>query len=207
MGLASISGAVLAGGRSSRFGRDKALEVYGGLSLLERAVRALDGCAERFVVGGTPERYGFLGLPVVPDPAPGLGPLAGLTAALERSLFERVAVTACDMPGLSPAFWAYLAGFEPADLVIPQGPHSLEPLAAIYGRTCLEPVRAALAASCLKLTGWHEELTAGGLTLAIVPWASLEPRFGEGVFRNVNRPADLEALEVGRSGGELTGRG
>lgn len=207
MGLASISGAVLAGGRSSRFGRDKALERYGGLSLLEHAARALAGCGERFVVGGSAERYGFLGLPVLPDPAPGMGPLAGLAAALERARFERVAVTACDMPGLSGAFWADLAGLSPADLVIPEGPHGLEPLAAVYGRACLGPVRAALGASRLKLTGWHEELLAGGLTVRVVPWASLEPRFGDGLFRNVNRPADLEGLKADRPGGKATGRG
>ncbi len=187
MGLESISGAILAGGRSSRFGRDKALEVWRGKMLLEHAASGLSDCAERFVVGGSHEQYGFLGLPVHPDPEAHHGSLYGLARALELAGHDRVAVTACDMPKLTPEFWNVLSSLEPADVVIPEGPDGdLEPLAAIYAKTCLGHVRNALEAKMLKMTGWF-----GGLGVRVVPWAQLESRFGKDVFLNVNRLSDL----------------
>lgn len=189
-----MTGAILAGGRSSRFGRDKALEPWRGRRLIEWAALALAGCAQRLVVGGTARRYGFLGLPVVPDERPGLGPLAGVAAALARAGCERVALAACDMPALTPEFWGFLASLE-ADAVVPQGPGGgLEPTAALYSRVCLGPVRAALEAGDLRLSGW-----LGAVRTVVVPWQELEARFGPGLFLNANRPADLEA--AGRDAG------
>jgi molybdopterin-guanine dinucleotide biosynthesis protein A len=187
MGLQSISGAILAGGRSSRFGRDKALEVWRGKTLLEHVASSLKACAERFVVGGTLEQYGFLGLPVHPDSEAHRGSLYGLARALELARMNRVATTACDMPNLTPLFWHFLSSLAPTDVVIPEGPDGdLEPLAAIYARTCLEPVRHALEANQLKMTGWF-----GDLGVRVVPWAQLESRFGKDVFLNINRLSDL----------------
>ena len=185
--LEHLSGAILAGGRSSRFGRDKALEVWRGLTLLEHAAFALEGCAERLIVGGDEARYGFLGLPVVEDAEAHRGSLYGLARALELAECGRVAVTACDMPLLSGPYWSYLAHLETADVVIPQN-HAggLEPLAAIYSKRCLPFVRAAFAAGELRLTGWFDDLE-----VLEVPWPELARHFGADVFLNVNRPDDL----------------
>ena len=189
MSLQSTSGAILAGGRSSRFGRDKALEVWRGKPLLEHAATGLKGCVERFVVGGTLEQYGFLGLSVHPDPEAHRGSLYGLARALELAQMNRVAVTACDMPNLTPEFWNVLSSLPPADVVVPEGPEGdLEPLAAIYAKSCLEPVQNALEANQLKMAGWFD-----GLAVRIVRWSELESRFGSDVFLNINRLTDLES--------------
>lgn len=188
MSLERVSGAVLAGGRSSRFGLDKALASWRGKTLLEHALAGLEGCAERFVVGGSAIEYGFAGVPVHPDPEPHQGSLFGLARALEIAVQPRVAVTACDMPRLSGAYWTFLAGLEPADVVIPENANAqLEPLAAIYAKTCLSSVRDAIEESELKMTGWLERVS-----VRVVPWVDVESRFGSDVFRNVNTRADLE---------------
>jgi molybdenum cofactor guanylyltransferase len=188
MSLEYVSGAVLAGGRSSRFGLDKALASWRGQTLLEHALDGLAGCAERFVVGGDAARYGFAGVRVYADPEPHQGSLFGLARALEVAAHPRVAVTACDMPRLTAAYWTFLAGLEPADAVIPENAAGqLEPLAAIYARTCLLPVTDAIEESELKMTGW-----LGRVSVRAVPWLDLESRFGPDVFRNVNTRADLE---------------
>lgn len=183
-----ISGAVLAGGRSSRFGRDKALELWQGKTLLEHALDSLEDYAERFVIGGTSERYGFAGLSIYPDLEPFQGSLHGLARALELAQLDRVAVMACDMPGLTREFWAFMASLEPAQVVIPENADGfLEPLAAIYDRPCLPAIRAALAQNQLRMTGWH-----ANLEVRIVSWTELEPKFGPKLFWNVNTQADLE---------------
>ena len=183
-----VSGVVLAGGRSSRFGRDKALELWRGKTLLEHALASLEDCTERFVIGGTSERYGFAGVPVYPDLEPFQGSLYGLARALEIAPSDRVAVMACDMPRLSSEFWNFMANLEPAQVVIPENADGfLEPLAAIYDRSCLPTIQIALEAKQLRMTGWH-----ANLKVRIISWTELEPRFGARLFRNVNTQADLE---------------
>ena len=97
-------GAALAGGRSRRFGRDKAVEEIGGVSLVERTVRALRGAAAEVVVISDRE------LPVsvvrLPDLRSAAGPLAGIETALTRARerdLDGALVLACDMPLVSAA--------------------------------------------------------------------------------------------------------
>jgi molybdenum cofactor guanylyltransferase len=195
-GMNLISGAVLAGGRSSRFGRDKALEVWQGKTLLEHALISLGACTERFVIGGTGERYGFAGVPVHPDLEPFQGSLYGLARALELTRSDRVAVMACDMPGVTQEYWDFLANLGPAQIVIPENANRLlEPLAAMYQTSCRPAVRNALEANQLRMTAWH-----AGLEVRVVAWTDLEPRFGPKLFQNVNTQADLESTDLESTG-------
>jgi molybdenum cofactor guanylyltransferase len=169
-------GAILVGGRSSRFGSDKAQHRWRGQSLLAWAQQGLSGCSAVHLIGGHTN----------PDPEPFLGAMWGLARAL--ALGERVAVTACDVPNLSREFW-WLLEQNTADVVIPENANGqLEPLAAIYSSRCLPVVQAALAAGNLKLNGWWQ---GTDLSVCVVPWKVLQPRFGEALFLNANHPQDL----------------
>jgi molybdopterin-guanine dinucleotide biosynthesis protein A len=98
-------GAVLAGGRSSRMGRDKALvEVGPGRPLVVVAAQALEaaGASAVIAVGGDQVGLEALGLRWVPDRFPGQGPLAGILTALAEATTDVVVVLACDMPGVGP---------------------------------------------------------------------------------------------------------
>ena len=94
----TLVGAVLCGGRSSRFGTDKALAEAGGVPLGLRVATALrDAGADPVVaIGGTAGDQ--LGLPTVPDHQPGAGPLAGLATALRWARNGLVLVVPCDLP-------------------------------------------------------------------------------------------------------------
>jgi molybdenum cofactor guanylyltransferase len=193
-----ISGAILAGGRSSRFGRDKALEVWQDKTLLEHVEAALEGCQERFIVGGNPERYGFLNLPVHSDLEIYPGSLYGLARALELASFPRVAISACDTPNLTRNYWEFIANFSDFEIVIPENAGGfLEPLAAIYSKNCFEYIGAALEAGNLKMTGWFEQFIGervhgcAPLRVRVVKWSELEPHFEANLFLNANTPSDL----------------
>ena len=103
---APISGVVLAGGLSTRFGSDKAAAEVGGVSLLERAVRLLESVLDDVWVSVRPDqasdalrsRYRCL-----PDRHPGQGPAAGLEAAHAAAPGRAWLALACDQPGLSAA--------------------------------------------------------------------------------------------------------
>lgn len=177
---------MLAGGKSSRFKTDKALHLWRGKTLLEHALAALEGCAETFVVGGD---YALEGIKVYPDPEPHEGSLSGVARALEFARWERVAVTACDMPNLSSAYWAWLSSFPPCDVLIPRSAGGdLEPLAALYSKACLPFVQDSLERGELKMTGWW----AVSLSVTVIDWPLVRSRFGDDVFLNANTPADLE---------------
>lgn len=97
-----ILGAVLAGGRSSRFGSDKALALFERRSLLDHAVDALSDQVDMVVVCGRGRAKRLC----LPDrPRPDLGPLGGLAAALRHALdhgYEAVVSAGCDTPMLPP---------------------------------------------------------------------------------------------------------
>jgi molybdopterin-guanine dinucleotide biosynthesis protein A len=181
-------------------GSDKAALSIHGRTLLERAAATFDGIAvETLLACGATPRYGDLGLPLVLDGGQGEGPLAGLEAGLARARTEWVAALACDMPRAAPeAFLALLdrgiaGGFDLCQLATEKGE---EPLFAVYRKTCLEPVRAALAAGLRRVVAFHDFPGDPGRPLKIGRMHERElPRglVARGVARNVNTPADLSA--------------
>ncbi len=191
--LAALSAAVLCGGRSLRFGSDKALARVGGRSLVDRVVDSLASAHEILLVG---RDYPLAGVRHVADVRQGAGPLAGLEAALEAARGPWVAVAACDLPCLTPEFWQLLsrhaadAGAEAVAVRDDAG--RFEPLAALYLRTLLPRVRARLDAGERDLQGLLLDLHGVG-ALATVSSAEVETACGSGVLRNVNRPDDLSS--------------
>lgn len=126
----------------------------------------------------------------MPDRRPGLGPLAGLEAALEAAHASWLALAACDLPCLTPAFWRLLCARAEGQraVVVRDALGRLEPLAALYHRSALEEARARLDAGAL---GMHGLLRALGARE--VPREALEAACGPAVLRNVNRPEDAPA--------------
>lgn len=185
----TLSGVVLAGGASSRMGQDKALLVYAGEPLVARAARLLASfCDDVVLASGDGQRLGLLELPQVADVAPGLGPLAGIVAGLERAAHPLVAVLAVDMPYASGPLFGLLAQLwagEPA--VVPVVAEALEPLHAVYAREAASALRAALAGGQRSVR--RAVAALGVRRVGPAEWAAVEPagRFAG----NLNRPGDL----------------
>ena len=101
-------GAVIAGGRSTRFGSDKAGALWRGLPLIDHAIGALRPFVDELVVCGR----GHGDLPMIPDrPAPDMGPLGGICAALRHAEgrgHAAVLTVGCDTPLLPPALFERL---------------------------------------------------------------------------------------------------
>lgn len=141
-------GAVLSGGKSLRFGSDKALAEVGGSTLLDRAVATLrEVCDDVVVVSSNPEHDGS-GRARIPDLREGEGPLAGVEAALrhaERTGAARVMVLACDLPEVEVRSVRLLVDASddvPAVALERAGPPGFEPLCAVYWTSCVhETVR------------------------------------------------------------------
>jgi molybdopterin-guanine dinucleotide biosynthesis protein A len=143
----ALSGYVLAGGRSSRMGRDKALLHFDGRTLAERAVEVLAAVCERVrIVGAQPELGAFA--ETVQDEFAGCGPVGGLEAALRDSAHAWVMVLPVDLPFLPAGMlhaWASAPGQgAEARVRYLEGGGFAQPLIAMLHRSVLPEVQTAL---------------------------------------------------------------
>ena len=195
------AGVVLAGGRSERFGdADKALAEFAGEALVCRVVDRIGGAVDELVVNCRAEQVGPIrraldGAAVDPafatDPVPDRGPAAGLATGLAAVTAPLAAVTACDMPRLDPAFLASLFD-DAADRTgaVPVLDGYPQPLCAVYRAA---PARRACRAALADGDGSLRDVV-DRLGPAVVPEPEVCRRTDPATFRNVNTPADLDAL-------------
>jgi molybdopterin-guanine dinucleotide biosynthesis protein A len=189
-----VLGLILAGGRSQRFGSEKALAELAGVSLLERAHRRLSApCAQVAVSGARPGASALadrLGAPRLADPygAPH-GPLSGVLAGLEWAASQReelLLVLPCDAPLLPPDLEArLLAEIGGAPAAVVHSPEGLQPLCALWRTALTRALRAALADGLHPPA--HQVLTDAGAAQIAFPDAA--------GFLNVNTTADLAEAE------------
>jgi molybdopterin-guanine dinucleotide biosynthesis protein A len=174
---------VLAGGKSSRMGRDKALLPFRGVALAAYVAAMVSEAAGSAVLIGDPQKYGHLGYPVIPDRTAGAGPLGGMETALSYTAADWNLILACDMPAISAGFLrALLDAAEGCggDALLPAGPSGRpEPLCAAYHRRAAPTLRRALDRGVRKIT----DALAG---LDAVPWAVVDPV----CFANLNTPEE-----------------
>jgi len=135
----NLSAVILAGGESSRMGRDKAWVELDGQRLIVRALRTVRelGVMEVFISGRADTDYCKLHCSVLLDLEVGSGPLAGIERALDAAHAPLTLVLAVDLPRMTAEFLHKLATkCDPLTGVIPKLGGRLEPLAAIYPRRC-----------------------------------------------------------------------
>lgn len=127
-----LLGAILAGGRATRMGRDKALVAIGGVPMVERVAAALRAVAGEVIVVGRTQPVA--GLPALPDTVSGpRGPLAGLVAALAAAGGRPVVLVAVDQPLVVAATLANLAALaESVRAVVPMAGGARQVTCAVY---------------------------------------------------------------------------
>ncbi len=148
---------ILAGGRSLRLGSSKALEIIGGKSLIERVVERVKLVSKQTLIVIS---QGQLALPVtveakvLVDLYPGKGPLGGIYTGLLASPSSHSVVVACDMPFLNIELLRYMIELSPGfDAVVPRlGEGRVEPLHAIYSKSCLDNMKIQLEHNHLQIS-------------------------------------------------------
>jgi molybdenum cofactor guanylyltransferase len=160
---------VLAGGQSRRMGQDKALLPLEGRPLLEHVVDRLRPLfPEILVSAGQTDREPLPGVRVIPDEAPGHGPLMGIASALAASSHALNFVVACDMPEIDERLVRrLLAAARGHDGAVPLDREGrFEPLFAVYDRRVLPTVRARLAEGRRRIVSLYEDHDIVELPLA-----------------------------------------
>jgi molybdopterin-guanine dinucleotide biosynthesis protein A len=158
----SITGVILAGGKSRRFGENKALSLFNGERLIERLLRSVRQVTTKLlIVTNSPEEYEFLDIPMVGDLIVGAGSLGGIFTGIKSMTTSSGIFIACDMPFIRPEFLRYIieaARGGPFDAVVPMSDHGFEPLCALYTDACIEPIERRLAAGDLKIVRFYDEV-------------------------------------------------
>lgn len=180
MQVVRVLGAILAGGRSSRFGSDKALAEIDGRPMLEHVAERLRAQCDALVVAGRD----WPGLRRVDDrPEPGLGPLGGLAGALaygQANGFDAVLSSSCDLPALPHDLLAMLGA---PDALLQRQP-TIGLWSAAHADALADYLRGDRSRS---IRAWADTIKA-----STIAW-------GDGLA-NINTPADLAAYTTTRSG-------
>jgi molybdopterin-guanine dinucleotide biosynthesis protein A len=184
-----LSGFVLAGGKSTRMGQDKAAITLNGRTLLDHALAALREVCRDVAILGRHELYGALA-PVYEDVFPGCGPLGGIHAALSSSQTQFNLIIAVDTPFLAPNFLSYLAEKAIASAAVvttPEIDDYTQPLCTVYSLDFLPIAEHALKLGNYKIV----PLFPKGRTLVVKESELRRIAFATDMFENLNTPEDL----------------
>ncbi len=191
---ATVTGAVLAGGRSSRLGRDKALLTVGGEALLARAVRTMATVCGEVLVVGPPEREAVTpGVRVLADERPGVGPLGGIATALRAMRGARLLAVATDMPLLNANLLRYLLDLSgDVAVVLPRVDGRTQQLHAVYAHSCLTIIDDQLARDDFKIDRFF-----ASVRVRVVEEEEMR-RFDPDLrsFRNINTEDDWQSVQA-----------
>ena len=182
-----MEGAIVAGGKSSRMGLDKALLEWEGKSLIQIAVDAVSAvCDKLTIIADNGERFLSLGLDIYPDKISGMGPLGGIYTALCVSESEKVFCVGCDMPFLDEdVIRGMLDIAEESDVVVPYLDGGFHPLHAVYSRNCIKPIRDTLESASPRVIDFYDRVRVRSVGEDDFPTLSYS-------LTNLNTPADVE---------------
>ena len=184
--MTALDGAILAGGRSERMGRDKFELSLGGRPIVKRIGDAMAPLVERVRVVGVDRPLS--GFAAQPDILPGKGPLSGIHAALATAIAPAVIVVACDLPFVTTRFLRGLVDRldDGVDAVVPRVSGQLVPVCAVYRASCVAPLEARLDDDELAAHRFVEALSARYVENAAL--AELDPNAL--CLKNLNTPED-----------------
>lgn len=194
-----ITGIVLAGGKSSRMGTDKALLNVRGKTFIQHVAETLQKvCSAVSISANAGEPYKFLGLPIMKDIFQDCGPLAGIHSALIHAKTDAVFVLSCDMPFIDEATIRLVIGHAgEGDVVVAQDSSRIHPLCGYYHKRCLEPLTMSLKNGLYSVNAFVEQMNHKSVSLPGLRTSTHQ------VLLNVNSPEDYKQI-IGGQGRSLT---
>ena len=185
-----VSAFILAGGKSTRMGTDKAFVMFEGRTLLSRMLQIARALTPSVRIVGEAAKYAEFA-PVVEDVFPGCGPLAGIHAALRATRTDLNVILAVDVPFVSLALLDYLvsrAQRSEATATVARSARGYQPLCAVYNRAFADAAEEALRAGRYKIDALFDEQRMQIIREEELESAGFSPR----IFRNLNTPDELQ---------------
>lgn len=192
--IISDSAVILAGGKSSRFGTDKAFASYRGTPLIERILRQLNSVFNQVViVSNDPEKYNIYDVELTTDLVKTGGPLCGLHSGLKAVSADYVYLTACDMPFISSELidlMRMVIEIESKDAVLVKWNGILQPFNAFYSRKLIPVIEQVLLCKNGSMYSLLDQIDPSVIALS----SSSDDCGSIDVFTNINRKSDMEHL-------------
>ncbi|MFZ3157386.1 MAG: molybdenum cofactor guanylyltransferase [Smithella sp.] len=189
-----MTGIILAGGRNSRMGENKAFLEIDAERLIDKTMNLYRQIfADVIIVTNDPLSYvESADAAIATDIYKGKGPLGGIYTGLFYAKTDYAFVCPCDMPFLNKDFVEYLlAQAGKYDVIVPETADGYQPLHAVYSRNCLPSIKRLLLMDKLKITGFYRDMRV----LAISE-EQIRPFNKDGrIFQNLNTPEELEKVQ------------
>lgn len=189
----NITGIILAGGSSRRYGKNKAFLNINGIPLIETITEKMKGIFQKVIlIANEKEGFAYLGLPVVEDIKMGLGPLGGIYTGLLSISNEAGFFVACDMPFINEGLIRYMADKRDNHwAVVPSVGDEIEPLHAIYSKSCLTSIKDLINSKIYQVRRFYDHIDVryvkeGEIRKFIAP---------EIVFLNINTPDEYIKIQ------------
>ncbi len=191
-----VAAFILAGGQSSRMGRDKAMLEIGGVTMLDRAVGLIRSAGIEPVVVGAPKQFArTVKASIIEDEWPDVGPLGGIATALRASAKPWNLIVACDLPYLTREWLEFLLARgvgSTGDAVAAMNGGGPEPLCAMYAKSAAPAIVAAVESGAYRVIEMLTSLRVEYLEPA--EWNSFD---STGLlFKNMNQPADYAQAQA-----------
>ena len=180
----SLTGIILAGGKSSRMGQDKGLMSYKGRPMISFVIDALTPLCDSLIIVSNNAGYKRFGYPVFSDLIKDKGPLGGLYTGLTKSTTLANLVLSCDVPEIKTDFLKELYVFgRDYDLAFTQKEEKIHPLIGYYSKSICEICHKRIEKDQLRLQDLGEALNLGLFSAG---------NYTTNLFHNVNSPVDVE---------------
>lgn len=189
-----ITGIILAGGKNSRMGANKAFLKIDGIFLIDKILSVYRKIfSEIMIVTNDPLSYtGSSDIMIVTDIYKGKGSLGGIYTGLFYARHDYAFVAACDMPSLNENFIRYMIGQTGKhDIVVPELPEGFQALHAIYSRRCLPVMKKMILSDKLKIAGLFKDMPALRITGKEIHPFEKDSK----IFLNINTPEDFKAYQ------------
>jgi molybdopterin-guanine dinucleotide biosynthesis protein A len=185
----NIAGVILAGGRSSRMGKDKAMLEVGGMTLFDRVLQMMRGLFDEILIAEDRNNLIRPGIGCHTDLYTGSS-LGGLYTGLMRSSRDMVFVCPCDMPFPNMAIAQFIAAQDPEyDVVVPKTPKGTESLFARYHKRCLPFMKDMLERGEFRIANFYPLARMRYVDASeLPPWWQIS-------FLNINTPEEYRRIK------------
>jgi len=196
--IKDVTGVVLAGGRSSRYGKNKALVEIAGVPLIERALHTMGSIFDHVVIiTNTPEEYAYLQVSMFQDIIKGLGPLGGIYTGLKSIPDPAGFFVACDMPFLNPCLIRHMVAIRgDSDVVVPRISGWVEALHGLYAKRCEGSIERLIHSGTYQIFQFFSAVSVRFVDEDEVRRWDPDLRS----FLNINTPEELRRLKQDGSG-------
>lgn len=189
--MKKITGIILCGGRSCRFGEDKGLCTLAGEPMINYPIKALNNICDEIIISSNDKRYKDLGYKVIPDTIKNIGPIGGIYSALKESTNDDNLILSCDMPFINPELLQHIIDNTNSSLIASAFKDDfVEPLCSYYNKKTIPLIEEMIHNKYFKL-----QLLLNRANYNKIEIDSSLPFFENHLFLNINTQLEYNRAE------------